>query len=134
MELLVNWYIWANVKHVVVVQLLNQHLTILWPHSPPLSMRFPSQEYWGGLPFPFPGDLHYPGMELRLLHWQADSLPLSHLGSPIGSMSCYNSEDVDPNASQGQGDNRLAEWSRLGVRNTAAPPHPRKVYDVISME
>ena len=29
----------------------------------PLSMRFPRQEYWSGLPFPFPGDLPDPGME-----------------------------------------------------------------------
>ena len=26
-------------------------------HQAPLPMRFPSQEYWGGLPFPAPGDL-----------------------------------------------------------------------------
>ena len=29
----------------------------------PLSMRFPRQEYWSGLPFPFLGDLPDPGME-----------------------------------------------------------------------
>ena len=28
-----------------------------------LSMGFPRQEYWGGLPFPSPGDLQNPGME-----------------------------------------------------------------------
>ena len=27
----------------------------------PLSMRFPWQEYWSGLPFPPPGDLSNPG-------------------------------------------------------------------------
>ena len=27
-------------------------------------MGFPKQEYWGGLPFPFLGDLPDPGMEL----------------------------------------------------------------------
>ena len=40
----------------------------------PLSMGFPGQECWSGLPFPSP---HL----LRLLHWQADSLPLHQLGS-----------------------------------------------------
>ena len=32
---------------------------IPWPiaHQAPLSMGFPRQEYWSGLPFPFPGDL-----------------------------------------------------------------------------
>ena len=30
----------------------------------PLSMGFPRQEYWSGLPFPSPGDFRDPGMEL----------------------------------------------------------------------
>ena len=29
----------------------------------PLSMEFPRQEYWSGLPFPPPGDLHDSGIE-----------------------------------------------------------------------
>jgi len=29
----------------------------------PLSMGFPRQEYWSGLPFPSPGDLCNPGIE-----------------------------------------------------------------------
>ena len=29
----------------------------------PLSMEFSRQEYWNGLPFPFPEDLLYPGIE-----------------------------------------------------------------------
>ena len=29
----------------------------------PLSMGFPKQEYWSGLPFPSPGDLPDPGLE-----------------------------------------------------------------------
>ena len=29
----------------------------------PLSMGFPKQDYWNGLPFPSPGDLPDPGME-----------------------------------------------------------------------
>ena len=48
----------------------------------PLSMGFSRPEYWSGLPFPPPGDLPIQGSNLHLLHWQADSLPLSHLGSP----------------------------------------------------
>ena len=31
---------------------------------------------------PSPGDLQNQGSNLHLLHWQADSLPLSHQGSP----------------------------------------------------
>ena len=57
-----------------------------------LSMEFPSQEYWRGLPFPFPRDLPNPGIKpaspalaggfyfLPLSHWErsfecAKSLP-----------------------------------------------------------
>ena len=29
----------------------------------PLSMGFPRQKYWSGLPFPSPGDLPNPGVE-----------------------------------------------------------------------
>ena len=32
-------------------------------HQAPLCMGFPRQEYWSGLPFPFPGDLPDPGIE-----------------------------------------------------------------------
>ena len=48
----------------------------------PLSMGFPKQEYWSGLPFPSSGDLPHPGIKPKSLAWQADSLSLSHLGSP----------------------------------------------------
>ena len=44
----------------------------------PLSMGFPRQECWSGLPFPSPGDLPDPGIDPRsvtsLLHWQVGSL------------------------------------------------------------
>ena len=38
----------------------------LWTvsHKAPLSMRFPRQEYWSGLPFPSPGNLPHPRSEL----------------------------------------------------------------------
>ena len=39
------------------------------------------QEYWNGLPFTSPGDLPNPGIKSMSPAWQADSLPLSHLGS-----------------------------------------------------
>ena len=54
-------------------------------HQAPLSMGFSSQEFWRGLPFPPPGDLPDAGIKvvsLAFLALQADSLPLSHLGSP----------------------------------------------------
>ena len=71
-------------------QLLNHvlHFVIPWTVAcqAPLSMGFFRQEYWSGLPFPPPGGSSQPRDQncfLRLLHWQEDSLPLSHLGSYI---------------------------------------------------
>ena len=65
----------------------------LWSHlQAPLFMGFPRQEHWSGLPFPPPGDLLTQGSNpslLRLLHWQADCLPLSHLGSLCICMCKY---------------------------------------------
>ena len=40
----------------------------------PLSLGFSRQEYWSGLPFPSPGDLPNPGIELRSPALQVDSL------------------------------------------------------------
>ena len=47
-------------------------LNHVWPfatpwtvaHKAPLSMGFPRQEYWSGLPLPSPGDKHDPGIKL----------------------------------------------------------------------
>ena len=41
----------------------------------PLSMGFPRQEYWSGLPFPSPGDFPNPGIEPGYLKLQSDALP-----------------------------------------------------------
>ena len=57
-----------------------------------LSMGFSRQEHWGGLSCPAAGDLSDPVIFLTqgsnsyllgLLHWEADSLPLRHLGGPL---------------------------------------------------
>ena len=50
-------------------------------HQAPLSMGFPRQEYWSGLPFPPLGIFPTTGLNLGLLHWQGGSLPLNYLGS-----------------------------------------------------
>ena len=41
----------------------------------PLSIGFPRQEYWSGLLFSPPGNLHNPGIEPRTAALLADSLP-----------------------------------------------------------
>ena len=48
-------------RHSVVSNSLQLHG--LQPAQTPLSMEFPRQEYWSGLPFPSPGDPPNPGIE-----------------------------------------------------------------------
>ena len=45
-------------------------------------MEFSRQEYWSGLPFPSPGDLPNPGIELMSPALEADSLLSEPLGKP----------------------------------------------------
>ena len=51
----------------------------------PLTMGFSRQEYWSGSPFPPPGDLPSPGIELVSPAWQVDSLPLASSGIELRS-------------------------------------------------
>ena len=45
---------------------MSNSFVTLWTvaRQAPLSMEFPRQEYWSGLPFPSPRDLPDPGIEL----------------------------------------------------------------------
>ena len=68
---------------------------------------------WSGLPFLPPGDLPDPGIKphlVCLLHWQVDSLPLSHLGSPEIAVVCckmrYFSQVLLPVLPKGQSSSR----------------------------
>ena len=60
----------------------------------PLSMRFPRQEYWTGLPCPPPWDLPNSETEassLLSLHWQSGSWPLVPPGKPdTDTYPCLN--------------------------------------------
>ena len=74
-----------QVNMVVVVKSLKSCPTLAttWTVAcqVPLSIGFPSQEYWSGLPFPSPVDLPDPGIKLTSLVrpvLQADTLLLSH--------------------------------------------------------
>ena len=54
----------------------------------PLSMEFPRQEYWTGLPFDSPEDLPDPGIEPGSPALQADSLPAEQSGTPDTTAVC----------------------------------------------
>ena len=53
-------------------------------HQIPLSMGFSRQEYWSGCHALLQGIFPTQKLNPCLLHWQEDSLPLCHQGSPIG--------------------------------------------------
>ena len=80
----------------------------------PLSMGFPRQEYWCGLPFPSPGGLSNPrNPHLSLLYWQADSLSLSHQEARTNRYSLGNSAAslcVSPGFSLCPGLSSLVLW------------------------
>ena len=54
-------------------------------HQAPLSMGFPWQEYWSGLPCTPPGDLPNPGIELGSPALQSASSAAELLGKPINA-------------------------------------------------
>ena len=75
-------------------------------HQAPLSIGFPKQEYWSGLPFPSPEDLPDPRIKPAFPSWQLSSLPLSpdskesacSAGDP-GSIPSPGRSSVEGNAS-----------------------------------
>ena len=75
--MLLNW-LFLSLAHIIVglfiffwlvglVAKLSPTLATLWTIAPqvPLSMGFPRQEDWSGLPFPSPRDTPDPGIEPR---------------------------------------------------------------------
>ena len=58
-------------------------------HQASLSLGFPRQEHWIGLPFLSPGDLPDPRIEPGSPALQADSLPSEPPGKPIKIASTY---------------------------------------------
>ena len=71
----------SEVKSLSHVQLFGTPWTIA--HQAPPSMGFSRQEYWSGLPFPSPGDLPDPDIELE---------SLVAPGYQVGSIPCEPSE------------------------------------------
>ena len=96
-----------NVKSLSRVRLFATPWTVAHQALP--STGFSRQEYWSGLPFPSPGDLPDPGIELRSPTLQADALTSEPPGKPHHStgppqMSCT-----------------IAQWKRMGVYTCDMP-------------
>ena len=78
----------SKVKSLSHVQLFGTPWTVA--RQAPLSMGFSRQEYWSGLPFPFPGDLPNPGIEPGSPTLQADALSSEPPGKPIPLKLCLS--------------------------------------------
>ena len=62
-------------------------------HQAPLSMGFPRQEYWSGLPFPSSGDLPNAGIELLSLALQLNYFTSEASGKFLNILYCYCNSD-----------------------------------------
>ena len=60
----------------------------------PLSVEFPRQESWSGCHFLVQGIFPTQGSNPCLLHWEADSLLLSHLGRHHGRLFALKRENI----------------------------------------
>ena len=91
----VCWSLLSNSVSQLCVQVTQPCVTPCDPWTAarqvPLSMRFSRQEYWRGLPFPFPGDRPNPGVEPRSLTLQVDSLPSEPPGDQLYYRYTYTS-------------------------------------------
>ena len=86
---------WVTIPHATLVLCISSLLCVCSAvqlcfatqtvaHQVPLSTGLSRQEYWSGLPFPSPGDLPDPRMELTNLHWQAKFFTTK----PSGKLPC----------------------------------------------
>ena len=88
-------YIYIYMCICVCVCVVYCHFSHVWLFVTPWTiapLEFPRQEYWSGLPFPFPGDLPDPGIKPRSPPLQADPL----WSEPPGKFSrCYQMSTRD---------------------------------------
>ena len=74
----------STLNHPSKSRLVMSHSATPWTaaRQAVLSIRFPRQESWRGLPFPSSGDLPDPGIEPESPASEADSLPSKPPGKP----------------------------------------------------
>ena len=80
----------VKVKLLSRLQLFATPWTVDYQARP--SMGFSRQEYWSGLPFPSPGDLHDPGIEPGSPIFQADALTSEPPGK---AQECSNYRTIE---------------------------------------
>ena len=122
----------ANMYTVCCCLVTKSCLNLLSPHgcSPPGSLVLGISQLrileW--VPFPSPGNLPNPWMELVSPALQADSLPLSHLGSPLLMFSPTLCDPMDHSSLGFPVSYYLPEFDQLTyvhwVNNAIQPSHP----------
>ena len=132
-----------KVKSLSRVWLFATPWTVAYQASP--SMGFSGQEYWSGLPFPFPGDLPDPGIEPRSPALEADALTSEPPGVFLTPAKTWESLVYRPLRNRGavlgregrremqsgwafqkrRASGRMAQWSRSreALSNTAPSSH-----------
>ena len=103
-----------KVKLLSCVQLFVTLWTIAY--QAPLSMGLSRQEYWSGLPFPSPGDLPDPGIELMCPALQADAL----LSEPPRKWQCGSHGNIYLQSSGVSGYEEKASWGWAGILQVVA--------------
>ena len=81
-------WVWASETQLLLFSHVRLFVTPWTVAHQALSMGFPRQEYWSGLPCPSPRDLPHQGIKPVSPALQAGSLPLSHLGSLSETQTC----------------------------------------------
>ena len=103
---------WFSPLLAVVVVLVTQLYTTLWPHG--LSMGFSRQEHWDGLPFPSPGGSSWPRDQTQVCCIAGRILTIWAIGkswfSPLGVPNIAGSTCMHTNAQTRITDFNIEGW------------------------
>ena len=98
----------------------------------PLSMGFPRQEFWSGLPFPSPGDLPDPGMEPKS---PALADGFFKLQQPPGKLNnCINSINCTNYRVHGILQARILEWVTFPFCRGSSQPRDQTQVDSFALQ
>ena len=85
-------------------------------HQAPLSMEFSRQEYWNGLSFPVPEDLHDPGIKTVSPELAVDSLSTEPSGKSNSYMNINNYLNVKI-WTEGRENGKSYNWDTIPILN-----------------
>ena len=125
---LLQYLLYACVSHSVLT--LCNPMDTWGPQQAPLSMEFFRQEYWSGLPYPSPGALPNPGLNLGLQNCRQILYCLSHQGKKESEVAKSCPTLCDPmdsslhQAPASMGFSRQEYWNGLPFPSPGTLPNP----------